>query len=430
MNRLFWALGMGLLIAGALAVYWVPGGSDWMLSFFSGMKRDGETIAAHRPAIASFAPAEHGPSTLHGNRQLVDIDSPRMLADKMSNLGPDSRSTALVDNEPMTNRDPNGIRTNEAPVQFASMTQADPQDGRNATRRIPNDGLAVPSVTTFGVTQAPPSRPGIIMVERGTLSFKDDIEVSAQSDGAIMELHVDDGSFIRKGEPLIEIDSRLAQADMEVQNQELEAAKFKASDTSGIEYAKAAVEVALVDVEISKQLLDKDAESDSDYRKKRLELIKAKLQVKVAQIEKERDRTAVGVAQAKLNASKIQLSLRSIPAPFDGTAWEITKHRYAWVRAGEPIMKLSSMETLRATGIAFVTDSPHLLLGLPARVSIVVAPGKMETVDGVVGYVAPKSEDGMRYKVWVDIPNKVVDGHYLFRAGMLVTIEVNTTGLK
>ena len=138
---------------------------------------------------------------------------------------------------------------------FAGTTQAAP------LQSVPAGGLNVPSYDN-----------GVLLVPLATVSFPDDITVSATAEGTIMKLFVDDGTVIEAGRPMIEIDSRLAEEEVKVSEKELVAANLKADDDSNVEYSKAAKEVAIQDVEISNELLKKGAESFMESQKKQLEL--------------------------------------------------------------------------------------------------------------------------------------------------------------
>ena len=285
-----------------------------------------------------------------------------------------------------------------------------------AINTIPATGLNVPS-----------SANGTIVVKEASVFFPDDSTVAAQADGIIMKLFVDDGAMIQAGMPMIEIDPRLAESEVEVSKRELSAAELKASDDSNVKYSKAAKKVAEKEVEMSKELASRGAEGTMDGEKKRLELEKAGFQVGVSEIEKLRDAADVGVKTAKLTASKVQVELRKMPAQRTGMVSEIAKRQFDWVRAGEPILRLTSMEKIRIKGVAEVFDSPQFLLNAPANVTIYYAAGKSlpEPVRGIVTYVSPRSFGQNRYQIYVDLPNQVTaDGQYLFREGMVATVEV------
>jgi multidrug efflux pump subunit AcrA (membrane-fusion protein) len=332
---------------------------------------------------------------------------------------------------------PNEIEANKPnfPVQYAAAAEpiaTEPpiknQDDSPTVSPFLRTTPASSQLPTLPVTglNVPSSENGVLLIKSAQVTFPDDITVSATAEGTILKLLVDDGTVIEAGMPMIEIDSRLAEKEVVVSEKELKAASLKANDDSNVKYSEAAKEVAMQDVEISKELLKSRAEGIMEGRKKELELKKASLQVTVSTIEKERDQADVGVKTAKLEAAKVQLDLRRISAQRTGVVNQVVKRQYAYVRAGEPILNLTSMEKIRITGTTpNLSESPHLLLNAPARVIINYAVGRSETVDGTVTYVSPKSDGPNQYKLHVDLPNRLTpDGQYLFRDGMVADIEV------
>ena len=283
---------------------------------------------------------------------------------------------------------------------------------------VPATGLSVPS-----------SRSGTLFVENAQVIFPDDSFIGAQADGIIKSMLVDDGSMIKIGDPMIEIDPRLAQAEVEVSKNELEAAELKAKDDSNLKFSEAALELAKMELRISNELLQNNAEDLMAYEKKRLENKKALFQVNVSKSEKLRETADVGVKKAKLGAAEVQIDLRKINAQRTGMVSEVTKRQSDWVRAGEPILRLTSMEKLRIKANVKVTDSPHFLQNAPARVTIFYAEGKGETVDGSVTFVSPRAVNRNQYQIHVDVPNRLTpDGQFLFREGMVANVEITPRG--
>jgi multidrug resistance efflux pump len=284
--------------------------------------------------------------------------------------------------------------------------------------------------------QAPPGAPlnstqdGVLRY-KAILSFVNDIKVVAQTDGIILDILVDEGSLVAKDTTLIQIDNRLANAEKEVAVKELESAKLKAEDDSQIRFSAASYEVASSVFNRSQELYVKGVEPRDDWEKKQLEKIKAGFQIDVSKREQMINQAAVGVSTAKLNASLVQLELRTIKAPFSGVVASMQKERYDWVKAGEEVLRLVSLEKFRVKGTVRITDSPNALEGAKARVLIPVGAGKVEQIDGIVGFVSPESQgtgarnDGTQdYTVWVEIPNRQVDGKYLFRGTMDAVVEI------
>jgi len=404
-----WLFGLPVVLAfgvAALAIGLVPGVRNWLDSTFPQLGINGPNAATQSN---SSVESERNPSS---------EDATRMLPNQNLNMQSSQPHGTLTSHE-----DGKAVESLTTPVQLAHATLPveEPVFNRIAQNQAPNlpiqnSGLNVPSSAGNGS----------LLVSDAKVLFPEDIPIAAQTDGIIAELFVDEGSFVRKGDPMIIIDSRIAEAEAEVAKEELAAAVNKAEDNSSIEYARAAVEVAMSDVKISDQLYAKGAEGVMENEKKRLELKKAQLQVKVSQSEKAQQLNAVGVQTAKLNASKVQLALRKIPAPYDGFVSEIAKKKDSFAKGGEIVFRFTSMEKMRIRGLAKVSDAPHLLLNAPARVTIFVAPGKSETLDGKVFSVAPRQTGtNDQYSIFIDIPNRLTaDGQYLFREGMKATVDI------
>ena len=266
---------------------------------------------------------------------------------------------------------------------------------------------------------------------KAILSFVNDIKVVAQTDGIILDILVDEGSAVSKDTIMIQIDNRLAVAEREVASKELESAKLKAEDDSQIKFSVASYEVATSVFNRSQELFAKVVEAQEEWEKKRLEKIKAGFQIDVSKREQLIAQAAVGVNEAKVNASNVQLELRTIKAPFTGVVASMQKERFDWVKAGEEILRLVSLDKFRVKGTVRIADSPNTLEGARANVIIPTGAGKVERLEGVVGFVSPESQgsgarnDGTQeYTVWVEIPNKQVGGKYLFRGAMDAIVEI------
>ncbi|MFN7625311.1 MAG: HlyD family secretion protein [Pirellula sp.] len=283
--------------------------------------------------------------------------------------------------------------------------------------RVPSDGVSVPAATR---TDA--------LTFSGVLSFVNDVWIPAQTDGIIQQLLVDEGSVVQADSVLIELDSRLANAEVQVAENEKTSAMLKAEDDSQIKFSEASLDVAKSVLLRSQQLYETGVETRDDLEKKNLERIKAGFQVDVSKREQKINQAAVGVSDAKLNAAKVQVELRTIKAPFSGMVAETQKERFEWVKAGDQILRLVSLEKFRVRGFVLLEESPNILEGAPARVTVPIGPGKVETIDGVVGFVKPESvgkkQSGNEYVVWVEMPNRMVNGKYLFRGGMDAKVEI------
>jgi len=365
----------------------------------------------------------------------IAVRAPTQMGDSSVPLTPtQSPSTTGIDDQAEAPRLIQIDRDQSDPVVPTPIGRAQPSV---PVIPIQNTPVQTTPVTPLqSALQAPPGTPlnstqdGVLRY-KAILSFVNDIKVVAQTDGIILDILVDEGSLVAKDTTLIQIDNRLANAEKEVAVKELESAKLKAEDDSQIRFSAASYEVASSVFNRSQELYVKGVEPRDDWEKKQLEKIKAGFQIDVSKREQMINQAAVGVSTAKLNASLVQLELRTIKAPFSGVVASMQKERYDWVKAGEEVLRLVSLEKFRVKGTVRITDSPNALEGAKARVLIPVGAGKVEQIDGIVGFVSPESQgtgarnDGTQdYTVWVEIPNRQVDGKYLFRGTMDAVVEI------
>jgi hypothetical protein len=356
--------------------------------------------ATEAPLLVNIDPSN--PTPLRGSN-LTATEPPIVLAQALQST--DSLLPGAVDLGSLPN----------APGGLPNVPGGLPQGSVLPSNAVPSNGIGVPP--------AVPS--GILLVPIASLTFVRDIDVAAQADGIITQMHVDEGKAVKQGDPMIELDTRIALAEIIVQTKELEQAKLKAGDQSQILYSEAAFDVAKNEVEISDKLYRDRAEDLSTNQKKKLELKKAELQINVSKIEHAKDKAAVGVSEAKLEAANVQTALRNINAHWDGLVSDVKKEQFDYVRAGEVILRLTDMSKIRVNGQVRVNIPPHLLLNSKARVSVQIAPGVKHDVDGIVGFVAPRASEPDTYRMWVEIDNvRLPDGQFLMREGMKATIEI------
>jgi multidrug resistance efflux pump len=255
-----------------------------------------------------------------------------------------------------------------------------------------------------------------------------DVRVVAQAEGVIRQFLVDEGFIVERDKVMVEIDNRLAMAEQQVSLKELESAQLKADDESQIKFAEAAEKVAEADYKRTEDLFKREVANIDEYERKQLEWQKAKLSIDVSKREKKINEAAVSVSEAKYNASGVQVELRTIKAPFTGIVAKTEKESFEWVKAGDEILRLVSLEKFRVRGRVQIDDSPNILERAPAKVFVQVQPGQVEMVNGIVGFVEPETSvavDGKNeYGVWVEIDNRVVNGQYLFRGKMNATVEI------
>ena len=388
----------------SLLMLLATGGVWWWASNEPSKSTDSVPQAARQQAIASISSMDAA--------TFVDSATP-----SVSTVPTDSNSTQNSSELPR-------LPTSSPPLRLAAFEQSpqEPEPARPIGTSIPDAGVPVPAASSFSG-----SSEGRISY-KGVLSFVNDVKIVAQADGVIREFLVDEGSLVERDKVIIEIDARLARAEQEVARKELDSANLKADDQSQILFAEAAEKVAAADFKRTEDLFRREVANIDEYERKQLEWQKAKLSIDVSKREKKINEAAVGVSQAKLNASGVQVELRTIRAPFTGIVAKTEKENFEWVKAGDEILRLVSLEKFRVRGRVLIDESPNILERAPAKVFVQVKPGQIETVNGVVGFVEPETSPDNdarnEYAVWVEIENRVVNGQFLFRGKMDAAVEI------
>lgn len=257
------------------------------------------------------------------------------------------------------------------------------------------------------------------------------IEVAAQADGLIAELGVEEGSHVPSGGLLFRIDNRVAKAQLQIAEKELESAKKQAEQDADVKFAKATYKVAQAEAQAEQYLIEKNSSNVANLRRKVLEQEKAGLQIEVAEVKRETDRLAVNVAEAKRDAANVQLSLYDIVAPWDAIVNERLKTQGAWIRAGEPVLKIHHMEEMRVSGFVNYEDvqthgkAISDLENAPIEITVQITPADRRTVKSVISFVSSEIDDANRIRVWANVKNDRVGNSWLLRDGQKVEVVIS-----
>lgn len=257
------------------------------------------------------------------------------------------------------------------------------------------------------------------------------IDVAAQADGLIQQMEVEEGSTVPQGGVLFRIDNRVAEAQLQVAKKKLESAQKQAEQTAEIKFAEASYKVAQAEYDAEKQLLAKNVTTLTLARRKELEANKAFLSIEAATVKNQTDKLAVGVAEAEFNAAQVQLGLYDIVAPWDAYVNQRMKDQGAWIRAGEPVLKIHHMAEMKVVGfikIKEVSDrgwSINNLEGAKIRVSVSITPTQKHMVDSVINFVSSEIDDSNNVRVSARIRNERIGNSWLLRDGVPAEVSIS-----
>jgi multidrug efflux pump subunit AcrA (membrane-fusion protein) len=265
---------------------------------------------------------------------------------------------------------------------------------------------------------------GILRVPTAKLVCVHNVKIAAQSDGLILNLFADKGKVVKKGDPLLKIDNRVAEAELEVASKELEAALKQAAQTAEVEYAKKASLVADEEYKAENELLGKGSSTFSQAMRKKLEAERSRLGIDVAVVKHENEGLAADVAQAKLDAARVRLDLYDVTAPYDGVIVERLRDEGEYIRSGEPILRLTHMNEIEVeANVSVLGISPWQLENAPIKVIVPMNSQQSLERESTITFVS--TEITQNYvRISAKIPNERIGESWLLRDGMTATVEI------
>lgn len=191
------------------------------------------------------------------------------------------------------------------------------------------------------ITTPPPSIYQHFIAAEGIIeSNTNNIQLSTQAVGIVKAVHVKVGDIVKAGDVLFTLDERVAQADVDLKNAQVEQA------TAALKEAHAQMVSAQDKFTLAEQIKDRRAISQDDYNNRRDTFF-------VAQATHQTAIKTLNVAQEQAKLSATNLAILSVRAPIDCRILQVNIH------PGE----LASQSALTGSYKASPQNTPLMLLG-------------------------------------------------------------------
>jgi RND family efflux transporter MFP subunit len=233
-------------------------------------------------------------------------------------------------------------------------------------------------------------RPGVRLT--GSVEARDSSLVAAEVEGLVERIPARDGETVRRGAPLV----RLRTTDLELRLRE----------TRGqLEEARARLELAQSNYERASELSEAGVISEREFDD--------------AFSERAAWQGRVDSLTAQIEQVEVDLDRSVIRAPFDGVVAEERTEIGQWIRVGDPVAELVSLDRLEVRVEVPERYFPDLRLGSAASVTFESMPGL--EIAGEVLAVVPRADPRARtFPIKVAIPNE----ERRIGAGMLAQVEL------
>ena len=240
---------------------------------------------------------------------------------------------------------------------------------------------------------------------QGTVLPVELASLSAKTSGTLDVLAVDEGSVVKKGDVLFEIDRKnlrnlvtVAENELAVCSSELASARISA-ELAGIKLRKAEWDFKRAETLHKSQAISQDSYETYDVAKKSAEseYSKANAQVAVAQAQEKKQRNNLDIAKKNLADSIIK-------APFDGVVTETFVEQGEFMQQGKVILKMENHKSLEVD--CFISSIYYNRI-VPGKTLARFDLDGSSAGESVVTYRSPSIEPLSRtFKIKVLVPGK------------------------
>lgn len=213
-------------------------------------------------------------------------------------------------------------------------------------------------------------------------------DLSVEAAGSIAQIHARKGARVKKGDPLISLDRRDAEAALVAARKELGVLEANLNE------ARARWTMAVRDRDRYQELLGTGAVTQA-------QLDQAQMQVDVTA-------AACAAAEARVEAQKAAVARAQIAvdkclytAPFDGVVAELFVEVGEWALPGKTVVRLLDPEHLYVRAELDEVDMAEIREGLPVRVTL--DPYKGRRFEGTITRVAPYVNEAKEQNRTVEI---------------------------
>ena len=234
------------------------------------------------------------------------------------------------------------------------------------------------AMTVTTITVHPTNTPDVVILP-ALITARIDATLAAEKPGRITEIKVDRGDEVTKGQPLLQLDDRIWQANLK--------------------QARIAAANAKRNFERIQQLKESGAVSQSDYDA----------------AEKAYEQTATSTEEALINIDQCK-----IVSPIDGIVNERFVETGEYAQPGAPVLQVVDTDTLRI--IMQIPEKDIYAIHKGDRIRFAVEPLPGESFEGTVTFIAPQA-DGRNNAFHAEIT--VGNKDRKLRSGMIAQVEFN-----
>ncbi len=277
----------------------------------------------------------------------------------------------------------------------------------------------------------------------GTIQPKRSVNVSAETSGKVVELAVDEGDRVAKGQFLLQIDPRNLQSTLDNRQASLDAAQSQLEQTKQqVENAKLALKLAQDTFTRQEQQYQANLISRDVYERAQNDVRVAETNLLQAQQSVRTQETRIKQENANLESARYDLNKVRIESPIDGivTRRNIEAGETAMIgtmnNAGTVLLTIADMSVIEAQVDVDETDIPYVKIGQPASVTIDALPdqtfaGKVTEVgNSPIQATGSTTTRATNFRVVVTIDGEVPNVRPGFSCSATITTATRTQAVS
>ncbi len=296
----------------------------------------------------------------------------------------------------------------------------------------PGEGSAgttqLAQATTVRTVEMVEESVAISFESRGFVRGFEEVTVHAEVDGRVMRRPIDEGSQVRKGELLYQIDTTFLDLAVKQLEASLQAAKEQLlqakagfdSARAQVAEAEAAHQNAINEFKRIERLRRSDTAMPVEVdrittakRQAEARMRMANAALSAAESKQDAAKAACDLAEAQLEEARERLRRCEIVSPIDGVVSMVAIDAGEYVRPTQPVCEVIRVDKLKLTVEVSDREAVRLKVGTAAGVHVDALPE--ETFEGTVVRIGPRANpQSKRFPVELHVPNP--DGRLL--AGM------------
>lgn len=267
-------------------------------------------------------------------------------------------------------------------------------------------GLGLAILWVSGSKAESPTEP--VKLESVLVTLIEQVEVPSQEAGTLAKLMVREGSLVRAGDALAQVedaDVRLAEVKARI---ELDIARSEAANDLKVRIAQKAHDVAQAELRRAKESVATYPKSVSGTEMDRLTLTADKTTFEVDQAKHERSiaHLTLALKQNEVQQAQRKVARRQVLAPLDSMVVQIHRHPGEWVEPGEKVIRVVRLNRLRVEGFLGSREATRQLLGARVKLEIDLPQKPRSNFEGVVTFISPEINPvNGQVRLWAEIDN-------------------------